>query len=122
MESVDDAVAAVPLSSATYANTFGRIVSMDRELDPKQSYITFPKNVSTDKAIRDACVEARLVVGEYIAATSYCFLLLPVAPSVSCSWLDASNTRSSKLPPSPAVSHCLPLSATRLSLLPNPHP
>jgi Leucine-rich repeat (LRR) protein len=32
----------------------------------------------------------------------YDFLLLPVAPSVSCSWLDALNTPSSKLPLSPA--------------------
>ena len=65
---------------------------------------------------------ARLVVGEYTAATSYYFLLLPVAPSVSCSWLDALNTPSSKLPLSPSVSYCLPMSTTRLSLLPNPHP
>ena len=64
----------------------------------------------------------RLVVGEYTAATSCCFLLLPVAPSVSYSWLDAPSTRSSKLPPSPAVSYCLSMSTTRLSLLPNPHP
>ena len=55
---VDDAVAAVPLREATYSNTFGRIVAMERELDPKQSCVTFPKNVSADKAIRDACVEA----------------------------------------------------------------
>ena len=46
----------------------------------------------------------------------------PIAPSVSCSCLDALNTPSSKLPLSPAVSRCLPLSATRLSLLLNPHP
>ena len=64
----------------------------------------------------------RLVVGEYTAATSCCFLLLPITPSVSCSCLDALNTRSSRLPPSPAVSHCLPLSTTRLSLLLNRHP
>ena len=64
----------------------------------------------------------RSVVGEYTPTTSYYFLLLPIAPSVSCSWLDALNTPSSKLPLSPAVSRCLPLSATCLSLLPNPHP
>ena len=58
----------------------------------------------------------------YTAATSYYFLLLPIAPSVSCSCLDALNTPSSKLPLSPNVFHCLPLSATRLSLLLNPHP
>jgi len=54
----------------------------------------------------------------------YCdnFLLLPIAPSVSCSCLDALYTRSSKLLPSPAVSYCLPMSTTRLSLLPNLHP
>ena len=52
----------------------------------------------------------RLVVGEYTAATSCCFLLLPVAPSVSCSCSDALNTPSSKLPPSPAVSCRLLLS------------
>jgi hypothetical protein len=57
----------------------------------------------------------RLVVGENTAATSCCFLLLPVAASVSCSRLDALYTRSSKLPPSPAVSYCLPMSTTRLS-------
>ena len=39
--------------------------------------------------------------------TSYCFLLLPITPSVSCSWLDALNTPSSKLPLSPAVSRFL---------------
>ena len=33
-----------------------------------------------------------------------------------------SNTRSSKLAPSPAVSRCLPTSTTRLSFLPNHHP
>ena len=54
--------------------------------------------------------------------TSYCFLVLPITPSVSCSWLDALNTPSSKLPLSPTVSLRLPLSATRLSLLLNPHP
>ena len=54
--------------------------------------------------------------------TSYYFLLLPIAPSVSCSCLDALNTRSSKLPLSPTASRCLPLSATRLSLLLNPNP
>ena len=43
------------------------------------------------------------------------FLLLPVAPSVSCSCPDAPRTRSSELPPSPAVSYCLPPSTTRLS-------
>ena len=37
------------------------------------------------------------------AATSCCSLSLPVALSVSCSWSDAPYTRSSKLPPSPAV-------------------
>ena len=51
----------------------------------------------------------------------YDFLLLPITPSVSCSCLDALNTPSSKLPLSPTVSHCLPMSATRLSLLLNPH-
>ena len=50
------------------------------------------------------------------------FLLLPVAPSVSCPCVDTRLTRSSKLPPSHAVSRCLPMSTTRLSLLPNPHP
>ena len=44
------------------------------------------------------------------------FLFLPVAPRVSCPCADA------RLPPSPAVSHCLPPSATRLSLLPNHRP
>ena len=50
----------------------------------------------------------------------YCcdFLLLPGAPSVSCLCLDAQHTRSSKLPPSPSVSHCLPMSTTRLSYTP----
>ena len=62
------------------------------------------------------------MVGECTAPTSYYFLSLPVAPSVSCSCLDAPYTRSSKLPPSPAVSYRLPMSTTRLSLLPNPHP
>ena len=51
---------------------------------------------------------------------SDCLLLLPVAPSVSCSCLDARLTRSSKLPPSPAVSRCLPVPTTRLSSLPAP--
>ena len=41
---------------------------------------------------------------------SYDFLLLPITPSVSCSWLDALNTPGSELPLSPAVSHCPPLS------------
>ena len=54
----------------------------------------------------------RLVVGEHTAATSCYFLLLPVAPSVFCPCLDALHTRSSKLPPSPAVSRCLPMSTT----------
>jgi len=49
-------------------------------------------------------------------------LLLPIAPSVSCSCLYALYARSSKLPPSPSVSHCLPMSTTRLSLLLNFHP
>ena len=62
--------------------------------------------------VSDTTKELRLVVGsEYTATTSYYFLLLTVAPSVSCSRVDALNTP-----------HCLPLSATRLSLLPNHHP
>ena len=54
----------------------------------------------------------------------YCcdFLLLPITPSVSCSCVDALNTHSSELPLSPTVSLRLPLSATRRSLLLNPHP
>ena len=40
----------------------------------------------------------------------YDFLLLPVAPGVFCSRVDAPTTPSSTLPPSPAVSCCLPLS------------
>ena len=62
------------------------------------------------------------MVGEYAVTTSYHFLLLPITPSVSCSCLGAQNTPSSKLPLSPTVSLRLPLSATSLSLLPNPHP
>ena len=50
------------------------------------------------------------------------FLLLPVAPSVSCSFVDALLTRSSKLPPSPAFSQCPPMSTTCLSFLPNHNP
>ena len=50
------------------------------------------------------------MVGEYTPTTSYYFLVLPITPSVSCSWLDALNTPSSELPLSPAVSRCLPLS------------
>ena len=38
---------------------------------------------------------------------SYCFLLLPIAPSVSCSCVDALNTPSNKLPLSPTVSRFL---------------
>ena len=49
----------------------------------------------------------RLVVGEYTAATSWCVLFLPVAPSVSRS---CQHTRGSKIPPSPAVYYCLPVS------------
>ena len=49
----------------------------------------------------------RLVVGEYTATTFYCFLLLPITPSVSCSCSDPLNTPSSELPPSPTVSRFL---------------
>ena len=66
--------------------------------------------------------DPRFVVGEYTPTTCYYFLVLPITPSVSWSWLDALNTPSSELPLSPAVSHCLPMSATCLSLLLNPHP
>ena len=44
-----------------------------------------------------------------LPTTSYYFLLLPAAPSVSCPCVDARLTRSSKLPPSPAFSRCLPM-------------
>ena len=50
----------------------------------------------------------RLVVGEFTATTSVGFLLLHVAPSVSCPCLDTRLTRRSNLPPSPAVSRRLP--------------
>jgi hypothetical protein len=69
----------------------------------------------------DSSLHRLTVVGEYTATSSYYFLLLPITPSVSCSWLDALNTPSSELPLSPAVSRCLPLSAIRLSVLLNPH-
>ena len=67
--------------------------------------------------------------GEWLGGTRvvYCcdFLLLPIASycsvRISCSCLDAPHTRSSRLPPSPAVAYCLPLSTTRLSLLSNPN-
>ena len=59
--------------------------------------------------------------GPYCQA-SVGFLLLPVAPSVSCLSVNALHTRSSKLPPPSTISRCLPLSTTRLCLLPNPHP
>ena len=53
----------------------------------------------------------RLVVGEFTAATSVNFLLLPVSPGVSCSRVDALHTHVAvnlrRLLPSPAVSHCL---------------
>ena len=52
------------------------------------------------------------MVGECTAAASYDFLLLPVAPGVSCSCVDARLTRSSKLRSPPAISR-------RLSLSPN---
>ena len=62
----------------------------------------------------------------------YCcdFMLLPIAPYCSLLLLGLAlvsrrstvYTRSSKLPPPPAVSFCLPLSTTHLSLLPNHHP
>ena len=67
-------------------------------------------------------LDHRLVVREFTALTSIGFLLLHVAPSVSCSCVDALRTRSSKLPPSPSVSRFLPVSTTRPSLLPNPLP
>ena len=47
--------------------------------------------------------------GAYCQA-SVGFLLLPVAPGVSCLSVDALHTRSSKLPLSPNVSQCLPMS------------
>ena len=47
---------------------------------------------------------------------------LPIASGGSFSCLDALRTRSSKLPMSPSVFLRLPMSITRLSLLPNPHP
>ena len=62
------------------------------------------------------------MVGEFTATTSVGSLLLHVAPSVSCPCVDTRLTRRRKLPPSPAVSGCLPMSTTRLSFLPNHHP
>ena len=61
----------------------------------------------------------RFVIGEYIATASYDFLLLPVAPSVSCSCVRGRSkyTPRHKLPPSPAVSHFLHL-VYFISLLP----
>ena len=50
------------------------------------------------------------MVGEYTATTHHDFFLLPIASGVSCSCVDALHTCSSKLPPSPAVFRCLPLS------------
>ena len=57
-----------------------------------------------------------------LPTTSYDFLLHPMAPSVCCPCMDALLTRSSKLPPSPAFPRRLPLSTSRLSLLPNHRP
>ena len=65
-----------------------------------------------------------------LPVASCCFLLLPVA---SCCFLllrsclllvcrRSTHTPRHELPPSPAVSRCLPMSTTRLSLLPNHHP
>ena len=73
------------------------------------------------------------MVGEYTATTSvdsllprvvsYYYLLLPVAPSVSCPCVDARLTlRDINFHRLLAVSRRLPMSTTRLTLLPNPHP
>ena len=64
---------------------------------------------------------------QYTAATSVGFLFLPIASD--CSWCLLprcrrwTHTQRHTLPPSPAVSRCLPMSTTtRLSSPPNPHP
>ena len=75
-----------------------------------------------DQSSVDSVKLHRLVVGEHTATTFQYFLLLPVASSVSCACLYALYTRSSKLPPSPAVSRCLPMPTTGLSLLPDHNP
>ena len=87
------------------------------------SYMSRGSRQSADDGIR-IMGRNRLVVGWGV----YChdFRRLPITSCcsvrVSCPCVDTRLTRRSKLPPSPAVSRCLPMSTTRLSFLPNPHP
>ena len=63
-----------------------------------------------DEETKHQNMPLRLMVGEYTAATHYDFLLLRVAPSLSCPCVDALHTRAvhfHRLLPSPNISQCL---------------
>ena len=107
----------------------GQISSLREQLQKAKAGGGAGAGPSVDKAIETASKEAavRLVVGEYTFTTYHDFLLLPIASGVSCPCVDAllkyihEAVNFRHLPPSPAISQCLPMSTPRLSFLPNPH-
>ena len=61
---LDDAIAAQSAEgSPTFASTFAKIIALERDLDPIENAITFPKHVTPDESVREAAkaIEKELV-------------------------------------------------------------
>jgi Zn-dependent oligopeptidase len=58
MEEVDNAVAATPHSTATFATTAQKLIDLDAEMVARVTNVTFLGHVSMSKPIRDACDKA----------------------------------------------------------------
>jgi Zn-dependent oligopeptidase len=63
--SVLDSVAASISSTQTWANVLGALCSVERITATFESIITFPKDVSGDKAIRDVSTEMATVLADF---------------------------------------------------------
>lgn len=60
-----DGVAAVTASTATFENTVGAIDALEVSINVRTTACTFPKDVSTSRALRDASAEAQQKLSAY---------------------------------------------------------
>jgi thimet oligopeptidase len=66
MEQVDNAVAATPLSNATFATTAQKLIDLDAEMLARVTNVTFLGHVSTSKPLRDACNKADEAIEDFL--------------------------------------------------------
>ena len=58
MESLDDEIAALAPEAVTWDNTMQKLAAAEAMLGTDENVVDFPQHVSSDKAVRDASMEA----------------------------------------------------------------